>query len=204
MKVRLLSAIEHADYIQKVKQGVVTELGITPNTVATQVFNHRLYLGLCDNDAERPLGLFEAEFSDQVFVDSAHSPLAHMPVLAKHCRFNELANLRTIYVDPSLRCRSAGYHFLYLAMAVVLHRLGARFAIATTATRNSNLINLYRKTGGRYIAKYSCATDPEDAQAVIAFSVRQTLNNPRIKRVVRCIEIDDVELRAIRKTHAFV
>jgi hypothetical protein len=198
MNVRLLSAVKHADYIQKVKEGVVAELGINPNTVATKVFNHRLYLGLCDNDAERPLGLFEAEFYDQVFVNSAHSPLSHMPELAKHCGLNELASLRTIYVDPRLRCKSAGYLFLYLAMAVVLHRLSARFAIATTATRNSHLIDLYRKTGGRYIAKYSCATDP-DAQAVIAFSVQQTLNSPRIRRVVECMEIDDVELREIRR-----
>lgn len=201
MNIRLLSAVEHANYIEKTKRSVVDELGIAPDSVASKACSHRLYLGLYD--ARCPAGLFEAEFCDQVFRDVAGSPLFHLPGLAKHCKLSELANLRTIYVDPNLRRKSAAYSFLYLAMAIVLHRLGARFAIATTATRNTELISLYRKTGGRHLAQYSSTTDSQDAQAVIAFSVSQTLKTPWIERVARCLEVDDSQLRAIRRCRAF-
>jgi hypothetical protein len=203
MRIRLLSAQEDGNYLRRAKTMVVSELGIDPAAVGAEVFDHRLYLGLYDQYSAALAGFMEADFYDQVFPDADHSPLANMPELTARCEFNEFAHLRTIYVEPSYRRATAAYSSLYLAMAVVLRRLGARFATTTTDSRNSGLIDLYRKTGGRYIAQYRSPPEPDHPQAVIVFSVQQTLQHRRTHRVASALDIDEPTLRVMRKRKAF-
>jgi len=150
MKIRLDLPEIAGDFIRHARTETLKSVDETPTPPAVEPSPFGFYfIAYDEEDGNRPIALAESAFYDQVYPSFADSPYPASLNLDQFCPFEEMAGVRTIYVEPDCRHRSASLYLqLILAGAQTFWELGARYVTATTNADNAYLNRLYAKTGG--------------------------------------------------------
>jgi hypothetical protein len=182
VRLRVRTADEIADYVRHARVETLKSIRMEPHAGLIEPLSSAVYLVAHAEDRERPVALVEAAFLHQVY--GGFDDLPYRSVFdPRRCAFEELAGVRTVYVEPEFRA----YHALYLKLIVgqskIFARLGATWAVATTDDRNERLRQLYEKTGGERLGCFSYAESAEPL-ALFLFSITKLAEHPLAARYV--------------------
>lgn len=200
MKIRLASADTEADYIRKVRVATLEGLGINPTASMIEPIRCATYVIAYDASSRRPLGMAESAMFRDAYDRYDESPYSTICDLNSFCPVEEMAGIRTIYVEPEFRSASGIFMALALASAKLAHDQGARYATANTHGSASDLKRLYCKTGGEYIGH----TDLDGLDiSLFLFELKRALNHRVYRRVSQHFDFSlDSETMAIAESHS--
>lgn len=168
-----LRPAEHiADYIRHARVQTLKAIGWEPEPAHIEPLSGAVYLIATAEGRDEPVGLAEAAFLRGVYRGYDELPYREVFDFRELCPFEELAGVRTVYVEPAYRSYHALYLKLILAQSKIFARLGASFAVATTDDRNAWLCGLYEKTGGERLGTFAYEASP-DPVALFLFSIAE-------------------------------
>lgn len=147
MKIRTTSVDTDADYIRQVRTRTLQAIGVEVTNAMIQPVEFATYLVAYSDDQSR-MGLGESGMLSDVYRGYSDTPYASLCDLSRFCPIEQMASMRTIYVEPAFRGASLTFMGLALASAKLFHDRGARFAIASTSGSSDYLKRLYMRAGG--------------------------------------------------------
>ena len=205
MKIKLTLPEKNAEYIRHARLQTLESIGAKVSPEVLEPVPFGMYLLAYGDDESKPLGMIEGAFYNQIYDSFEHSPHPESFRLSEFGDFESFVGTRTIYVEPEARDKVPPYYLmLSIAGCQMAHQLGARFSTASTLIENDNLIQLYRKTGGKCLGSYE---DKEQAKSEIIgfiFEMEKLINHPATRRLADKVEIDPKIVETIRSRNLTV
>ena len=183
LRLRVRPAAEIADYVRHVRVETLKAIDMEPAPDLIQPLADAVYLVVQAEGHDQPVGLVEAAFLHRVYKGVEELPYRKLFDFSALCPFEELAGVRTVYVEPAFRSYHALYLKLIIAQSKIFAGLGASFAVATTDARNDWLCGLYEKTGGKRLGTFTYEPYPEPV-ALFVFSIRELARHRLAERYV--------------------
>ncbi len=189
MKIRMTSVVTDADYIRHVRTQTLQAIGIEATSEMIQPVEFATYLVAYSDDQSR-MGLGESGMLSDVYRGYRDTPYASLCDLSRYCPIEQMASMRTIYVEPAFRGASLTFMGLALASAKLFHARGARFATASTSGSSDYLKGLYIKAGGELAGE---AKIDGAGVALFVFDLERMLTQRIAQRLARNFDLPQTE-----------
>lgn len=145
MKIKLGCHDADGDYIRHVRTETLKAVHANPTPESIQPVSVGQYLFAYADDSETPIGMTETVLLRDLFSGYEEGP--QYCDLSQFCPFEQMASIRTVYVEPTSR-NGLVYFSLTLAAARLCYDRGGRFVVATTRSSDTYLEKLYHNCGG--------------------------------------------------------
>lgn len=197
MRIELVRAEEAAEYIRYARQEILGVIGGDAQSALAEPIPCGFYLLAYDRDSERPVGMAEVVFHDQLFRSYEEDVYCAAGDLPAICPFGAMCHIRSLYVERSYRRRCPLYTYLALAAAHLFKTLGARFSTAGTLASDAYLTGLYEKTGASRVGSARPHGFDEDL-VLYTFDLEKLTSGKAMRRLLPHVRIDFDLARAIR------
>lgn len=183
-RLSICPANQIASYIRHARTETLKAVGAKPDPAYTGPFPGAVYVIAYDERGDAPVALAEAGLVSNVYQSYEDIPYSGVGDLRSVCRFDRLASVRTIYVEPAYRAHHALYAKLLVDQCRHFASLGAEWAVAVTDSQNDTLHKLYTRSRGRRLGTFhhEGMTTP---RALYLFSLGEILRQPFARRQTR-------------------
>ncbi len=191
MTIKLVLPEEEPGFIRHARTETLKSLHESPTQAAIAPAPFAFYVMAFAAPSDTPIALAEFTMFDQVYKSFVESPYPASMDLARFCPMDQMAGVRTIYLEPEYRQTTGSLYLQLVATGCqIAQRLGARFSMATTNSENDYLNRLYAKTGGRPFAPIHMEGLAEIEIAPWIFNIRELLNHRLVRRAHANAAID--------------
>ncbi len=188
-------------YLGRARRETLRALGLPTDLAEGEPAPFAPYI-VAEEATGRQIGMTELPFLDQVFESRDQVP--YRALLPSSARFDELASIRTIWVEPGDRVVRPVFTALYTAACHVARGLGARLLLFKVIASRPSLVRLYERTGARYLGETAENAIPGVRILLYALDPEEVARNPRHRRFATSMEIDWAKARRIRRRRAIM
>lgn len=137
----------------------------------------------------KAIGMGETAMLSDVYSSYADTPYAEVADLNVICPLNQMASMRTVFVEPEHRHNKLLFPALTFGTAKLFYEMGARFATATTSATEPYLNRLYEKCGGTKVGTFSINENVEQS-SLFLFDLEKALAHRAMQRLMRYVTFD--------------
>ena len=189
MRIAVAHAQDDASYIRHARRETLKSLQVDPHPSLLEPTPIAKYVFAYDDQTGQPIGMGESAMLRDAYGTYDDSPYACLADLNSYCPVQEMAGMRTVFVEAEYRTNSSLFLALTLGSAKLFYGLGARFATASTRAADHYLNRLYEKWGGDRLGTF-CLGGFEEPSSLFVFDLEQMLNHRAMRRVSRYISFE--------------
>ena len=188
MKIAIANPEFDATYIRHARIETLKSVDVEPRPALINPLPIATYL-FAYNDQGQSIGMGETAMLSDVYDSYADTPYASVGDLDAICPLNQMASMRTVFVEPKYRRSNLIFPALTFGTAKLMYEKGARFATATTSGTDQYLNRLYEKCGGKKVGVFRVDENVEWS-SLFVFDLEQALAHRAMQRLSRYVTFD--------------